>query len=64
MKRYITSYQGIKNLRKAFPFEEGKKFDVYKSTSVHFWSVITDDKSIIQWIENRPFPQKPYYKKG
>lgn len=64
MKRYITGHQGVKNLRKAFPGEEGRTYDTYVSTSKKFWSIMTEDERIMEWMDERPYPQKPYYKKA
>ena len=64
MKRYITGHQGVKNLRKQFPNEEGRSFDVYVSTSKKFWSVMTDNQKIMDWMDAHPYPEKPYYKRG
>lgn len=61
MKRYITGHQGIKNLRKAFPGEEGR---TYVSTSKKFWSIMTEDARIMEWMDKHPYPLKPYYKKA
>lgn len=64
MKRYITGHQGVKNLRQAFPGEEGRTYDVYVSASKKFWSIMTEDERIINWMDERPYPLKPYYKKA
>ena len=64
MKRYITGHQGVKNLRKAFPGEEGISYDAYVSTAKKFWSIMTEDEHIIKWMNERPYPLKPYYKEA
>ena len=64
MKRYVTGRQGVKNLRKAFPEEEGRAYNVYISTDKSFWSIMTEDERIINWMNERPYPLNPYYKKA
>lgn len=64
MKRYVTGRQGVKNLRKAFPEEEGRAYNVYISTDKSFWSIMTEDERIMNWMNERPYPLNPYYKKA
>lgn len=61
MAMYITSPLGVKNLRKNFPKEENRSYDVYHSENKMYWFIDTEDERIIEFMNKRVYPHKPYY---